>query len=616
MTEQQPQPSAAAGPDRDASSSMGNATGGAVDDGSWRLAASVPGLPGDDAKVTYEGLRELSHDEFTAVSAAGDLLNRLTVSSPHQRLVQQYEVLADALDDVEAGSSEKLNARLARAQEALRAWARQAADLPATVQEAYGPLLRDPATSALGDWRDGELRQVCEALAEGGLVARTPQNELVAVLPAASPERPARAIPVHRLLAAVLSGSERLHFHVLLDAEADLHDASRRLRALEGEVLLGAPLLMRMAGTQMQLQEMHSDVRTVAETAVRVARSALAAPSAGSAGVIAPASPHPAPGMAAEPAAGETSEQAAEQAAESTEEPAQLPPVDVAAVATLLSTSVARLEQVWAEAVPTDQALLAADADKQRFGGVMTALLRQSEEAERELRSAGAGVIPHFPLTPTELAALDPQQPAAPGPHTRFLPQLYVLRDFLSELQALAHPRSLTAGPGGVVTHIAFDPAAVGRLKAQAELLGRCSTFLEQAQQHTEPEAAVSAAVTGAEPTATVEHAAELAWLHRAVVRAHEAGLPEAVVLYSHLLGQVSATEGSDNLDDIAKRLCGHLVSGTNAADALPVIVPLAHHLVARLLDAGLAASAGDLDLDDYTGNAPAGEAPADPAQS
>jgi len=224
------------------------------------------------------------------------------------------------------------------------------------------------------------------------------------------------------------------------------------------------------------------------------------------------------------------------------------------------------------------------------------------------------GVIPHFPLTPAELTALDPQRPSAPGPHTCFLPQLYVLQDFLRELQSLAQPRSLALGSGGAVTRIAFDPAAVGRLKAQAELLGRCARFLDQAQQRAEQDVASSGAAIGAEPDASVPDAAELAWLRGAVLRAFDAGLPEAVVLYSRLLVGSGAT-GAGDFDDVVTRLCGHLASGANAADALPVIVPLAHHLVASLADAGIDTDTGDLTFTNYTEVATAGDAHTEPAQ-
>ncbi len=619
MSEQRPQPPAAAEEaDRDPApgteARASEAAGEAAADRPWSLAAGVPGLPGDVAKAAYEGLRELSPDEFTAVSAARDLLSLLTVSSPHQHLVQRYEVLAEALDEVAGDSLEGRDARLARAQVALRSWARQATGLPVSVQDAYGQLLRDRAMTALGNWRGGELHQVCAALAEGGQVALTPQGEAAAVLPAASPDDRPRVIPVHGLLAAVLSGSERLHFHVLLDAEPELHEASRLLRALEGEVLLGAPLLMRMAGTQLQLQELHAAVRTIAETAVRAARRALVAPASAGGEGAAPAAPSLPPGRAAEPADETGTEGAAEPAAEPTEEPAQVPPVDVAAVARLLSASVSRLELVWAEAVAPDQALLAAEVDRDRFSGVAAALLRQSEEFERDLRGSGTGVIPHFPLTPGELTALDPQRPSAPGPHACFLPQLYVLQEFLRELQSLTQPRSLTLGPGGAVTRIAFDPAAVGRLKAQAELLGRCARFLDLAQQRPEPDGASSDAAIGAELVASIPDAAELAWLGGAVRRAFDAGLPEAVVLYSQLLVGSSAT-GAGDFDDVVRRLCRHLASGANAADALPVIVPLAHHLVASLAGGGIEGDPGDLTFANNTEAAAAGDAPTEPAQ-
>lgn len=207
---------------------------------------------------------------------------------------------------------------------------------------------------------------------------------------------------------------------------------------------------------------------------------------------------------------------------------------------------------------------------------------------------------------------LDPQHPASPGPHTHFLPQMYVLRAFMNELQALSRPQSLTAGADGIITRIAFDPAAIGRLKAQAELLGRCSDFLHQAQRFTEAEDDLRRAETGATQNSKVQQAAELAWLQSAVLRAHEAGLPEAVVLYSKLICQTNASEGLDDLDNVVERLCDYLLAGADPANALPVIVPLAHHLVVRLSQKNFETRVEELDLTDVTKISPDGDSPAD----
>jgi len=573
----------------------------ADDDEPWSLGAGIPPLPGDDAAAGYERVRTLPPTELAGISAAGELLSRLTVTSPHHRLVDRYQVLDHALREVLEPGTEALEARLLRASAALRSWARHAAELPASFAAAFGHLLREGATTASEEWRDGVARELCSALAGAGSIHPGGGGPLVAMAPPAPAGGPAR----RRRRAAGLGTSERIHCHVLVDAEPELHDASRLLRALESEVLLGEPLLMRMSGTKLQLQELHADARTTAEGAVRVAKRVLAAqaseavaegpvqpaahaggeaeassmdgewrsePDSSAAGSV-EATRAGEPEVETEVPAAEAAAEAATESAESEEgarpgvQPPMLPPVDITAVAAVLAESVSELERVWSDAVAPDKALGAANRDEHRFGSVAAALLRQSEEANRRARDDGTSAIPNFPLSDDELAALDPQQPTAPGSHMHLVPPLYVLQAFLHELKAISQPRELTFGIGGVVTHLAFDPGAVGRLKAQAVLLARCAEASE----------------AGESDDTTAAAGADAAWLRAAAVRAFAAGLPEAVVLYAHLV--MAAGGDLRGLESVAASVCAHLAAGGTAQEALPVTIPLAHHLAAVLYD-------------------------------
>jgi len=595
----------------------------ADDDEPWSLGAGIPPLPGDNAAAGYERVRTLPPTELAEISAAGELLSRLTVTSPHQRLVDRYQVLDHALREVLEPGTEALEARLLRASAALRSWARHAAELPASVAVAFGHQLREGATTAFEEWRDGLARELCSALAEAGSIHPGDGGPLVAMSPPAPAGGQARAVDVEQLIATVLGTSERIHCQVLIEAEPELHEASRLLRALESEVLLGEPLLMRMSGNKLQLQELHADARTTAEAAVRVAKRVLAQASAavaegpvqpadhaggeaeassmdrewgsepdssaaGSAGATRAGEPEvetevPAAEAATEPeavvaaveAGGPTAGPATE-SAESEEgarpgvQPPMLPPVDITAVAVVLAESVSELERVWSDAVAPDKALGAANRDEHRFGSVAAAFLRQLEEANRRARDDGTSTIPNFPLSDDELAALDPQQPTAPGSRMLLVPPLYVLQAFLHELKAICQPRELTFGIGGVVTHLAFDPGAVGRLKAQAVLLARCAEASEAGE-------------AGESDGTTAAAAADAAWLRAAAVRAFAAGLPEAVVLYAHLV--MVAGGDLSGLESVAANLCAHLAAGGTAQEALPVTIPLAHHLAAILDD-------------------------------
>lgn len=564
------------------------------DEEPWSLGAGVPPLPGSDAAAGYERVRTLAPPELAKIADAGELLRRLSVTSPHQRLLDRYQALDHALREVLEPTTEALEARLLRASAALRAWARHAAELPANLAEAFGDLLGEGATTASEAWRVGEARELCSALAEAGGILHRGDGQLVAVASTAPPGGPVR---VDQLIATVLGTSERIHCYVLVDAEPKLHDASRLLRTLESEVLLGEPLLMRMSGTKLELQELHADARTTAEAAVRAAKRVLA---------VAPSSTvAEAPGQLAEPAGGqavassrdggtgsapdssagvvesartdepEATAAAANESAPAMEsaEPAEsrgvpspevqprpLPPVDLMAVAAVLCGSVSELERVWSDAVAPDEALDAAERDKQRFGGMAAALLRQTEEADERARDNGTRTIPDFPLNDEQLVALDPKQPMDPGPHVHLVPPLYVLQTFLHELQAISQPRELTFGTGGVVTHVAFDPGAVGRLKAHAVLLARCAEA---------GEAGGTSAAAGA----------DAAWLRAAAMRAFDAGLPEAVVLYAHL--GMAAGGNLRGLASVAASVCAHLAAGGTAREGLPVTIPLAYHLAA-----------------------------------
>lgn len=558
--------------------SAANAKAG--DDEPWSLAAEVPPLPGSEAAAGYEVVRPLPPAELAQIRAAGELLRRLTVASPHQRLLDRYEVLERALREGLEPATEGRDARLARASDALRSWAQQADELPARIAASFADVIRDGTTAACAAWRDAKARQVCAAVAIGGTIRLSEDGRLLAVLPAVSPRDAAATVAVGKLIDVVLRASERIHCRVLVDAEPDLHEASRRLRALESEVLLGEPLLLQTCGTTINMQDLHADVRTTAEVAVRVAKEVLARRTTAAEG----AEPDPDPdAVAAEPATeavgqGAAPEMAAAEAASPGEAPAEgaprdgaaegaeadvepaLPPVDLAAVAGMLAASVSELERVWSDAVAPDGALGAGERDQQRFGSVAAALLRQTEEEDERRRTSGTGTLLGFPISDDELEALDPEQPTERS-DGHLLPPLYVLQAFLHELRALPQPRKIIFGEDGAVRHLAFDPGAVARLQAQALLLARCA------------EASTSMADAGA----------DAAWLRAAVLRAFDAGLPEAVVLYAHLL----ATAGGDmrGLGSVTARVCAHLAAGGTAHDTLPVTVPLAHHLMEVIVD-------------------------------
>lgn len=544
-----------------------------TDQDAWVLAGSFA-TPGGDTAATFQGVRSLSAEEFDAVTRAGNLLGSVTTTSPHQLLVQKWRVLEDGLNALNDERTEALDSRTGRASHAMRSWATAVQALPSEVRGLSEALLGEvPEHVSLEIQRleSGKPLAFCSDLVASGEVRLMPSDD-GPVAAAVIPHNPPQAWLLPRLGAAVMRTSEDLHMQVLVAAGDLVDEATRLLRGLEAEVLLGAPLLLRRKGSSLEQQDLHGALRSTAQAALYVARdrtrTRTATPAASSENVE-----HHDQGLspveAAEAGRGTAvNVRVGQQGPE--EGPWPAPPVPVEDLAAYLMAEVSLLEEAWSDALTLDAALPAVEEAQSRFGSLAAAMLRATTAADEAARANGGLTIPGFPLKLADIMALRPQEPLSAGDHAAVLPQLYAFWYFAELLGRLSEPLSLTVEPPNTVRHARFDPGDVLRLKAQAALVGRCSALAS----------ATAARLAGATPPQ--DHPIDAPGYAEAARRAFTAGLPEAVVLYAHLEAEGGAEWAADLADLLAQTVAA-VGAASSGEELLAVTVPIAFEVARRL---------------------------------